>query len=138
MFVASLRNRIRAMNTLWERVVTDMTLDQVNHHERDGVLPIAFSLNHYIRAQDQSISRVFLGEPELWQTGGWAGKVGVTIDRLGREESVEEMEHIRFADLDAWRAYQAQVLDRTARVLDTLTEERLAEVVLPQLPPNMR
>jgi len=37
MFVASLQNRIRAMNALWERAVSDMTLEQVNHHERAGV-----------------------------------------------------------------------------------------------------
>src|SRR5688572_8852361 len=47
MFVDSLRNRIRAMNTLWERAISDLTLDQVNHHERSGVLPIAFSFSHY-------------------------------------------------------------------------------------------
>ena len=40
MFVQSLRNRIRAMNTIWERAIGDMTLDQVNHHEREGVLPL--------------------------------------------------------------------------------------------------
>ena len=80
MFVESLRNRIRAMNTLWERCVTDMTLDHVNHHERAGVLPIAFSLSHYMRAQDQAVSRPFLAENELWTTGGWAAKVGVTVD----------------------------------------------------------
>ena len=92
MFVASLRNRIRAMNTIWERAVSDMTLEHVNHHERAGVLPIAFSLSHFMRAQDQSISGPFLGERPLWDAGGWAQKVGVTVDRLGREESVEEME----------------------------------------------
>ena len=138
MFVDSLRNRIRAMNTLWERAVSDMTLEQVNHHERAGVLPIAFSLNHYIRAQDQSISGPFLRGPMLWDAGGWAAKVGVTVDRLGREETVEEMEHIRFADFEAWKAYQAEVLGRTATVLDALTEEQLTEVLLPKLPPNMQ
>ena len=138
MLVPSLRNRIRAMNTLWERCLQDMTLDHVNHKERDGVLPIAFSLSHYIRAQDQSISGPFLRQPTLWDSGGWAQKVGVTVDRLGREESVEEMEHIRFADLDAWRAYQAGAIARTDEVLDTLTEEVLGEVLMPKLPPNMQ
>jgi hypothetical protein len=41
MFVESLRNRIRAMNVLWERAISDMTLAQVSHHEREGVLPRA-------------------------------------------------------------------------------------------------
>ena len=41
MFVTSLKNRVRAMNTLWERAVADMGLEQVNYQERPGVLPIA-------------------------------------------------------------------------------------------------
>ena len=40
-FVQSLKNRIRAMNTLWERAASDLTADQMNHHEREGVLPMA-------------------------------------------------------------------------------------------------
>lgn len=137
-FVASLRNRVRAMNTLWERAVSDMTLDQINHHERAGVLPIAFSLSHFIRAQDQSMNGFILREPDLWQAGGWASKVGVTVDRLGREESVDEMEQLQFGDIDAWKAYQAEVIARTDAALDALTEETLAEVVIPKLPPNMQ
>jgi hypothetical protein len=138
MFVDSLRNRIRAMNTLWERAISDMTLDQVNHHERSGVLPIAFSFSHYIRAQDQSISGVFMSEQALWQAGGWAEKVGVNIESFGREETVEEMEQLAFADLDAWKAYQSEVIARTDRVLDRLTAEELAMVLMPKLPLNMQ
>jgi hypothetical protein len=115
-----------------------MTLEHVNHHERAGVLPIAFSLSHYIRAQDQSVSGPFLRECTLWDDGAWAPKIGVTVEKLGREETVEEMEQIRFGDFDAWRAYQAAVIERTHAVLDTLTEEVLAEVLLPKLPPNMQ
>lgn len=138
MFVASLRNRIRAMNILWERAASDLTVDQVNHHEREGVLPMAFSFSHYIKAQDQSISRVFLREEQLWISAGWAQKVGVNIDALGREETVEEMQHLRFGDMDAWRAYQAEVIARTSRALDDITAESLSEVLMPMLPPNMQ
>jgi hypothetical protein len=138
MFVSSLRNRIRAMNTLWERALVDMGLEQVNHQERPGVLPIAFSLSHFMRAQDLAISGPFLQGPSVWEAGGWAQKVGVTVDRLGREESVEEMERIRFADFDAWCSYQSAVVARTNRVLDTITEDVLGEVVAPALPQNMQ
>lgn len=138
MFVSSLRNRIRAMNSLWERAISDLTLDQLNHHERAGVLPIAFSFSHFIRSQDQSISGVFLGEQNRWLAGGFAEKVGVSVDSLGREETVEEMEQLGFQDLDAWKEYQAEVLARTSRVLDTLTAEDLATVLMPKLPPNMQ
>jgi hypothetical protein len=137
-FVDSLRNRIRALNTLWERAVSDLTLDQINHHERAGVLPMAFSFSHYIRAQDQAISTPFLHEAPLWVSGGWAAKVGVSVDALGREETIAEMEHLKFSDLDAWKAYQREVLARTESVLATLDDKVLGEVLLPQLPPNMQ
>ena len=138
MFLQSLRNRIRAMNTIYERAISDMTLDQVNHHEREGVLPIAFSFSHFMRAQDQSISAPFLREPLLWVSGGWAEKIGVTVDAMGREETVEEMQAQRFGDLDAWKAYQSAVIARADQVLDTITPEILSEVMIPQLPPNMQ
>jgi hypothetical protein len=123
MYLDSIRNRIRAMNVLWERAISDMTLEQVNHHEREGVLPIAFSFSHYIRAQDQSISRPIRGESSIWESGAWAEKVGVTVDFFGREETVEEMQHLRFRDLDAWKAYQAAVIERTDETLETITTE---------------
>jgi len=138
MFVNSLRNRIRAMNALWERAASDLTLEQVNHHEREGVLPMAFSFSHYIKAQDQSISRIFLREEQLWISAGWAAKVGVNLDALGREETVEEMQRLRFGHFDAWTAYQAEVIARTSTALESIDAELLAEVLMPQLPPNMQ
>jgi hypothetical protein len=137
MFVDSLRNRIRALNTLWERAISDMTLEQVNHHERAGVLPIAFSFSHYIRNQDQSISGAFMGEPPLWEREGWAEKIGVTVDKFGRVETVKEMEQLGFANLDAWKQYQASVLARTAAAMERIDEEVLSQVVIPALPEAM-
>ncbi len=137
-YLDSLRNRIRAMNVLWERALSDMTLEQMNHHEREGVLPIAFSFSHYLKAQDQSISRIFRGEQPVWESGGYAAKVGVNVDVLGREETVEEMQQLRFGDLDAWKEYQAQVIARTSESLETISTELLSEVLMPQLPPNMQ
>jgi len=72
MFVESLRNRVRALNALWERAISDLTLAQVNHQERAGVLPMAFSFSHYVRSQDQSISGPFLSQQPLWVSAGWA------------------------------------------------------------------
>jgi hypothetical protein len=64
--------------------------------------------------------------------------VGVSVDATGREETVEEMEQLRFGDLEAWKAYQSEVIGRTSRALETITPELLAEVLMPKLPPNMQ
>jgi len=62
----------------------------------------------------------------------------VSVDAMGREETVEEMQHLRFADLGAWKAYQGEVLARTASVLATVDADVLGEVMMPKLPPNMQ
>jgi hypothetical protein len=126
------------MNSLWERAVSDMTLEQMNHHERENVLPIAFSFTHFIQAQDQSTSLFFRKERPLWLSEGWGAKTGVAIDALGREESVEMMQGQRIGDLEAWKAYQSAVIAQTDALLEVVTAEDLLEVVFPQLPPNMQ
>ena len=125
------------MNRLWEMAVSDLTLEEMNHHERPGVLPMAFSFSHFIKIQDASMSMQFQGIAPLWTSGGWAEKVGVTVDAVGREESVAEMEQFRFADLDAWKDYQGQVIARSAKALESITQEQLEEVLIPALPESM-
>ncbi len=137
MFITSLRNRVRAMNSLWTAAAADLTLEQVNHRERPGLLPIAFPFAHFMTGQDQNISRHFLGEESLWERERWAGRVGVTVERFARGTPVALSEQLRFGDLDAWRAYQAAVIARTDRALEGIDEALLAEVVVPALPPEM-
>ena len=79
------------MNTLWERAVSDLTLEQMNHHERPGVLPMAFSFGHFMRAQDQSI-RPFLRETPLWLSGGCHSRawpsIGIARGGSARDDKV--------------------------------------------------
>ena len=50
----SLQRRMKALESLYEQAVTTMDLEHVNHFERPGVLPIAFSLFHYLNMHDAS------------------------------------------------------------------------------------
>lgn len=115
---SSLQRRIGAMHHLWQIAVSDLTLEQVNHHERAGVLPIAFSLLHYVRGEDNAISANILNAPTLWDEGGWAEKIGVTVEQAPRGTPIDEAERIRFSDMDAWRDYQRAVFQRTEAALD--------------------
>lgn len=127
--LSSIRRRIRAMHSLWREAVGTQSLEQVNHFERDGVLPIAFSLNHCVRAEDQTVQQMFKSEAPIWIAGGWAEKIGVTIDAMGKEQSVSEMQGIRFADYGAFKDYMDQVFTSTDDWLGALEPERLNETL---------
>ena len=56
LYLDSLQRRMAAMHSLWYQAVGDMDAENVNHFEREGVLPIAFSLFHQAQIEDTSLS----------------------------------------------------------------------------------
>ena len=60
----SLRRRFRALFSLYEDATATMTLEQVNHREKDLVMPIAFSLFHWVNMIDSSMM-ILTGEPYI-------------------------------------------------------------------------
>ena len=130
----SLRRRMRAMHSLYADALATMTLDHINHFEREGVLPIAFSLFHYTNMQDVSFA-VISGEPVLWDAG-WQSRVGMAIDDHGKERPVSDMVHQRIGDADAFGAYQRAVFGRTEAWLGRLDGAELTRVIVARpLPP---
>src|SRR5438132_13465125 len=73
----SLQRRMRAMHSLWEDAVATMDLDQVNHVEREPVLPIAFSLFHFVQIEDGSAT--MLGAGPMNYDDGCAQRMGLAI-----------------------------------------------------------
>jgi len=124
----SLRRRMRTMHGLYDQAVGSMGPDEVNHVERPGVLPIAFSLFHYTNMED--VSFLFLtGTPTVWDAA-WQTKVKMAVDDHGKERTVEEMVHQRIGDYEAFSSYQRAVFDRTEAHLQHLDEEELRRVVV--------
>ena len=85
----SLQRRMAAMHSLYYQAVDTMGLEHVNHFEREGVLPIAFSLFHYTNMEDASFMMI-TGIPPIWNDE-WQEKVQVSINDHGKHRSVEEM-----------------------------------------------
>ena len=132
----SLRRRMRAMHSLWEDAVATMDLDQVNHVEREPVLPIAFSLFHFVQIEDSSAT--ILGAGPMVYDGEWAGRMGLAIEDHGKHKTVDEMVGQRIGDYDAFRAYMDAVFAKTESWLATLEPEALTEVVVPRpFPPQI-
>ena len=132
----SLRRRMRAMHSLWEDAVATMSLDQVNHVEREAVLPIAFSLFHLTQIEDGSVS--MLGGPAMVYDDGWGARIGLAITDHGKHRTVEEMTAQRIGDYDAFQAYQRGVFAKTESWLSTLDPTTLGEVVVQRpFPPQI-
>ena len=90
--------RMTAVNGLLDKATADLTLDQVNHKERDGVLSIAFSLAHVIGGQDRNVARFLDKGPMLWESGGWAARVGYADEMPQRGTPMSVAEKIAFKD----------------------------------------
>ena len=124
----SLQRRMRTMHSLYYQAVSTMDVDHVNHFEREGVLPIAFSLFHYTNMQDASFMLI-TGIPPIWNEE-WQDRVKMSIDDHGKHKTVDEMVHQRVGDYEAFKEYQRAVFDRTEAYLDTIDPTDLTRVLI--------
>ena len=106
------------MHSLYYDAVATMDIDQVNHFEREGVLPIAFSLFHIVNMIDASFM-LMTGTTPIWDAS-WEARVRPAIADHGKHRTVAEMVHQRIGDYDAFQEYMAAVFDRTEAWLDGL------------------
>ncbi len=132
----SLRRRMRALHSLYYDAIDSMSIEHVNHFEREGVVPIAFCLFHITNMIDASFM-LMTGTPPIWNAD-WAARVGIAIDDHGKHRTVEEMVHQRIGDYEAFKDYLRQVFARTEAWLETLDPAELTRVVIPRpLPPQI-
>ncbi len=130
LIIDSLQRRMATMHSLYYQAVDTMDLSHVNHFERAGVLPIAFSLFHYTNMQDATFV-VMAGQAPIWDDS-WQARVRMAIDDHGKERSVEEMVDQRIGDFEAFKDYQRTVFDRTEAWLGTLDLDQLQRVLIPR------
>ena len=130
MTLDSLQRRLTAMHSLWYDAVATMDLDQVNHVERDGVLPIAFSLFHQAQLEDGAM--LLIGGLDPLYDDSWADRIAPGVPDHGKHRSVTEMMAQRIGDYEAFCSYQRIVFTRTEEWVAGLTESDLERVVMPR------
>ena len=118
---------MRAIFSLYEEATATMDQSHVNYRERDGVLPIAFSLFHIVNMIDASLM-LLNGKPPLWNDE-WAARVNPAINDHGKHRTVEEMVHQHIGDYDAFKQYMTLVFDRVEAWLSELEPNELDRVV---------
>jgi len=131
----SLQRRMATMHSLYYQAVSTMGLEHVNHFEREGVLPIAFSLFHYTNMQDASFMMI-TGIAPVWNAE-WQDRVQMAIDDHGKHRTVDEMIHQRIGDFEAFKEYQRRVFDRTEAYLEHMDPADFSRVLIAPPYPDM-
>jgi hypothetical protein len=132
----SLQRRMRALHSLYYDAVGTMTIDHVNHFEREGVVPIAFCLFHITNMMDASFMAM-TGAMPIWNDD-WADRVKMTINDHGKHRTVDEMVEQRIGDYEAFQEYMRAVFERTETWLETLDPAELTRVVITRpFPPHI-
>ena len=126
----SLQRRMHALFSLYYDAVATMDIDQVNHFEREGVLPIAFSLFHIVNMVDASFL-LMTGTAPVWDAE-WEARVHPAIADHGKHRTVEEMVHQRIGDYGQFQEYMRAVFDRIENWLAGLDPAELSRLVIPR------
>ncbi len=124
----SLQRRMAAMHSLYYQAVDTMGQEHVNHFEREGVLPIAFSLFHYTNMEDVSFMMI-TGIAPVWNED-WQSKVRMVVNDHGKHRTVDEMIYQRIGDYEAFKQYQRTVFDRTEDWLHDLDPAEFTRVLV--------
>lgn len=132
----SLLRRMRTMHSLYYQAGSTMELHHVNHFEREGVLPIAFSLFHYTNMQDATFMGIS-GELPIWNDD-WQARVQMAINDHGKERPVSDMIHQRIGDYEAFKEYQRAVFSRTEAYIEHMDPAEFERVIVaPPYPPQI-
>jgi len=126
----SLVRRMRTMFSLYYDAVDTMSLEQVNHVDQPGRLPIAFSLFHYVNLHDATFM-MLSGQLSVWNDE-WNERVRPAIGEHGKDHPVEEMANQRIGDYEGFKEYQRAVFSRTEAHLQSIDPTDFLRVIVPK------
>jgi uncharacterized damage-inducible protein DinB len=111
-------------------VVDGLTPDDLAWSPAPGANSIGWLVWHLTRVQDDHIADL-LGEEQLWTTGPWAARFGLTPDpdNTGYGHTAADVEAVRPENAEALVSYYDAVAARTEAFLDRLTADELDRVV---------
>lgn len=118
------------MFSLYEEACATMTIEHVNHREREGTVPMAFSLFHYVNMHDASFM-ILSGEPFICNDE-ILDAIAPTVRDHGKERTVEEMQIQQIGNYDAFVDYMNRVFARTEAWLAGLDPGELDRLLLPR------
>jgi uncharacterized damage-inducible protein DinB len=118
---------------LVDTAVHDLTPEQLHWAPAPGANSIGWLVWHLTRVQDSHIAEL-LGRDQVWQSGEWAGRFGLSGAAAGPRNTgyghrAADVSAVRPADTAALTDYYAATHERTMAYLRDLDEEALDAVV---------
>ena len=111
------------------RALDGLSREEVTWAPRAECNNIIFLLWHVIRVEDLWISRVMRQEKEIYEAEGWQEKLGTPAKESGYKYTLEQLQAWPVPELETLRGYAASVRKRTTAFLQSLTPEKLSEVI---------
>lgn len=126
--IAYIQQQIAGARRLFDAAMQNTTDEQLNWQPPAATVnPISVTALHVLGSEDAFIQQILLGQPRLWDSGGWASKIGVA-EPPGRGGGWDEVRNATIA-VDAVLAYQAALRAATDAYLAALTAEELERPV---------
>lgn len=122
-----IRQQMTGMHRLYDHVTADLSDEQLHYLAGPHVQPIAFSLWHYVRTEDNIIRFVIQRQPTVWMEGGWPERFGLDARSQGTGMTDEQATALRINSLPQWRQYMTDVWTSTDEYLGGLSPEGIEE-----------
>jgi len=125
---------LNALDNAWSmtlKVTDGLTDKDLCQQPAPGANTIAWIVWHSARVEDVMVTQMLMGQPQVWNAGGWVQKFGMskTPDRTGYNDTPKQVAAFRPPSRDALLAYASVVRDNTRRYLRSLTGAALDEKV---------
>ncbi len=118
-----LQTSMDSMHGMLDKVIADMSLEQLNFRPQEGGVSPFFSLWHYVRTEDNIINWVIHRQPTVWMEGGFDETLGLHRTSQGTGMTETEANAVILRNLDVWKEYQPKVWQRTAEYLRSMNPE---------------
>lgn len=111
-------------------VVEGLSVEELTWAPSPGANPIGWLVWHLARVQDAQVAEL-IGEPQLWETGPWASRFGLTPDpdNHGYGHSPADVAAVRPESATAPTEYYDAVAERTNAFIAGLTADDLDRIV---------
>ncbi len=121
------------------RALSDLSEEQLRIQPAgDQSNPIGWLAFHLCRVHDRNFS-LLLGEPESWESDGWADRFGLPVETgtLGRA-TLEEVRAFNPTNSETLLAYWEAARERSRQFLETLSDADLdnSSPISDKIPPN--